>query len=90
MKRALETRHGLDLTGVHHVRDWMLQSYEHDIEDKSSLRRMINTNKGYQGIPHPMKKTEDGKYMLGTKVTFFRCCCRTFTCTPIYLIFLQM
>ncbi len=62
VKKTLEEKHGLDLTGVHHVTDWMLMSYS-DIPDKTSLRTMINTNKGYQGLLHPMKKTDEGKFV---------------------------
>jgi opine dehydrogenase len=45
VKRVLETKHGLDLSGLRHVKDWMLRSYGNDIADKTSLKTMMNTNK---------------------------------------------
>ncbi len=63
MKGFLEYKYKLDLTGLRHIKNWMLRSYSDDIGDQSSFHRMINTNKGYQGLVHPMIKTDDGKYM---------------------------
>ncbi len=37
--------------------------YPHDISDKSTLYKAIQTNAPYQGIKHPVKITEDGKFM---------------------------
>jgi NAD/NADP octopine/nopaline dehydrogenase, alpha-helical domain len=63
IKKVLEARFGADLTGVRHVKEWMSRSYKGDMADESSLQRMINTNKGYHGLLHPMKETEDGKWV---------------------------
>ena len=65
LKRVLVEKYpGLDLSSLHHVREWMLRAYGDDIEDKSSIYRMLNTNKGYRGITHPMREvvgTSGGK-----------------------------
>eukprot|EP00536_Pseudo-nitzschia_multiseries_P013532 jgi/Psemu1/211889/e_gw1.582.11.1 len=45
----------LDLSSLHHVRDWMLRSYGDDIADTSSIHTMLQTNKGYKGLTHPMR-----------------------------------
>lgn len=40
----------------------MLRSYGDDIGDKSSLYKMLLTNKGYRGLTHPMIKVQpDGE-----------------------------
>jgi len=62
-KVLLEKYPSLDLSSLHHVKEWMLRSYGDDIGDKSSIYTMLVTNKGYRGLTHPMKevKTEEGK-----------------------------
>jgi hypothetical protein len=45
IKKVLESKFGLNLTGLRHVKEWMVRSYADDIADKSSLKTMINTNK---------------------------------------------
>jgi hypothetical protein len=40
----------------------MLRSYAGQIEDTSTLKTMLNTNKAYRGIKAPMVKLEDGRY----------------------------
>mmetsp|Transcript_25008 Transcript_25008/g.54918 ORF Transcript_25008/g.54918 Transcript_25008/m.54918 type:complete len:226 (+) Transcript_25008:2036-2713(+) len=56
LKRVLIEKYpGLDLSSLHHVREWMIRSYGDGIEDKSSIYRMLLTNKGYRGLTHPMK-----------------------------------
>jgi len=56
----------LDLSSLHHVRDWMLRSYGDDIGDKTNIHTMLITNKGYRGLTHPMMKVETPE---GTKYT---------------------
>ncbi len=70
MKRELETRFGLNLTGLYSVTDWITRTYGDDIADKSCLHRMMNTNKGYQGLTHPMLETGDGKFMPNFKYRY--------------------
>ena len=40
-----------------------MQRYSHDISDKSTLYKAIQTNAAFQGIKHPVKTTEDGKFL---------------------------
>ncbi len=63
VKKFLESRFNLDLTGVMHVRDWMLQTYGDEIKDQSSLHNMFRTFEPFNGLTHPMVKRDDGKYM---------------------------
>ncbi len=69
VKQVLESRK-IDMTGLRHVKDWMVRSYGDDIGDKSSLHRMMNTNKGYLTLTHPMVETKDGKYMPNFKYRY--------------------
>lgn len=43
-------------------KEWLLSSYGEAIEDKSSLRAMLNTNQAYRGIKAPMKQTGHGTW----------------------------
>lgn len=65
----------LDLSSLHHVREWMLRSYGDDIGDKTSIYTMLITNKGYRGLTHPTVevKADDGstKYMPNYKYRYF-------------------
>lgn len=64
----------LDLSSLHHVREWMLRSYGDDIGDKTSIYTMLVTNKGYRGLTHPtVEVQEDGKtkYMPNYKYRYF-------------------
>lgn len=76
LKRVLMEKYpGLDLSSLHHVQEWMLRSYGDDIEDKSSIQRMLLTNKGYRGLTHPMTvvHTSDGqkKYLPNFNYRYF-------------------
>jgi hypothetical protein len=48
----------IDLNGVKPVREWYETSYGDDIADKSSMHRILNTNKGYHGLTHPCKPVD--------------------------------
>ncbi|MGK3734020.1 MAG: hypothetical protein ACI8RD_006179 [Bacillariaceae sp.] len=75
LKRVLVEKYpSLDLSSLHHVREWMLRSYGDDIKDKSSIYKMLQTNKGYDGLTHPMREvdTSDGKkYMPNFNYRYF-------------------
>mmetsp|Transcript_4417 Transcript_4417/g.6046 ORF Transcript_4417/g.6046 Transcript_4417/m.6046 type:complete len:408 (-) Transcript_4417:181-1404(-) len=75
LKGVLEKRYpSLDLKDCHHVSEWMLRSYGDDIGDKSSIYKMLITNKGYRGLTHPMIEKEiDGKkkYFPNYKYRYF-------------------
>ena len=40
-----------------------MRCYPQDISDKTNLHTAIQTNAAYQGLKHPVKKTEDGKFL---------------------------
>jgi hypothetical protein len=52
----------IELDKIESPRQWMLRSYAGQIEDTSTLKTMLNTNKAYRGIKAPMTKLEDGRY----------------------------
>nr|NP_001295792.2 opine dehydrogenase-like [Crassostrea gigas] len=54
---------GLDMSDVIHVFDWYLNYYSDQITDKSNLMMAMKTNKAYDGLVHPMKEIEPGKYV---------------------------
>ncbi|KAJ8903687.1 hypothetical protein NDN08_004788 [Rhodosorus marinus] len=62
VKIAVEKELGLTLA-VPELSGFMLQSYGREIGDKSSLKRIFQTNPGYQGLTHPMRQTGEGKYV---------------------------
>lgn len=47
---------------VPHLREWLLTSYEGQIEDTSTLQKMFVTNKAYNGLRSPMKEVEPGVF----------------------------
>ena len=55
----------LDIYSVQvvHIHGWLVRRYSHDISDKSTLYKSIQTNAAFQGIKHPVKTTEDGKFL---------------------------
>ena len=40
-----------------------MRRYSHDISDKSTLYKAIQTNAAFQVIKHPVKTTKDGKFV---------------------------
>ena len=40
-----------------------MRCYPGDISDKTNLYTAIQTNAAYQGLKHPVKTTEDGKFV---------------------------
>ena len=40
-----------------------MRCYPEDISDKTNLYTAIQTNAAYQGLKHPVKKSDDGKYL---------------------------
>jgi len=53
----------VDLSQVIPMYDWDLCCYGRDIQDKTNLMTVLRTNIGYEGITHPMTRTEEGKYL---------------------------
>jgi len=71
---VLEKYPELDLSSLHHVSEWMLRSYGDDIGDKTNIYTMLQTNKGYRGLTHPMIpiETEGGtKYVPNFRYRYF-------------------
>jgi len=52
----------IELDKIETPTQWLLRSYAGQIEDESSLKTMLNTNKAYRGIKAPMVKLENGRY----------------------------
>ena len=75
VKEALLQKYpGLDMSSLHHVREWMLRSYGDDIGDTTSIHSMLITNKGYRGLTHPMIEVEvegQKKYLPNFKYRYF-------------------
>ena len=53
----------LDLSGCIHMFDWFKKYYSHTIADNSSLLACMKTNSAYDGMTHPMKEVEGGKFV---------------------------
>ncbi|KAL9952967.1 hypothetical protein ACROYT_G040300 [Oculina patagonica] len=51
------------MSNVVHIHQWHVRRYPRDISNKSTLYKAIQTNAAYPGIKHPVKTTEDDKYM---------------------------
>ena len=48
---------------VVHIHLWLTRRYCDEISDKSTLYKAIQTNAAFQGIKHPVKTAEDGKFV---------------------------
>ena len=48
---------------MEHIYNWYMRCYPQDISDKTNLYTAIQTNAAYQGLKHPVKKNEDGKFL---------------------------
>ena len=62
-KLIMEKHPGVDLSQVIPMYEWDIACYGNDIRDKTNLMTALRTNSGYEGITHPMIRTEDEKYM---------------------------
>mmetsp|Transcript_179587 Transcript_179587/g.436962 ORF Transcript_179587/g.436962 Transcript_179587/m.436962 type:complete len:372 (-) Transcript_179587:23-1138(-) len=58
-----KARPDLVLGDVKSIQDWLIASYPRQIQDPSTLRSCLLTNTAFSGLRHPMKKTEDGKFV---------------------------
>ena len=61
-KEIEQQRKDVDMEDVKSLLDWYKIHYSDQLAEDSSLMRALQTNKAYDGLVHPMKKTEDGKY----------------------------
>ncbi|XP_046566961.1 opine dehydrogenase [Haliotis rubra] len=53
----------VDLSGVLHLYDWYLRDHKPYIKDTTNLLTVMQTDTAYDGLVHPMKETEDGKFV---------------------------
>merc|ERR1719384_486416 len=56
-------RPDLNLDLVVHISQWYIDCYAAQTDDSSCLLKSLQTNQGYRGLKHPMKKEADGKFM---------------------------
>lgn len=61
--KAFGEKTGADMSNVEHIYYWYMRCYPQDIADKTNLYTAIQTNAAYQGLKHPVKITEDGKFL---------------------------
>lgn len=52
----------IEMDKIETPQQWLLRSYAGQIEDASTLKTMLNTNKAYRGIKAPMVKVEGDRY----------------------------
>nr|BAF94330.1 tauropine dehydrogenase [Cellana grata] len=53
----------INLDGVIHLFDWLSKIYANEASDKSNLLQLLRTNSAFNGLLHPMKEVEPGKFM---------------------------
>ncbi len=66
VKRAIEHNFNLNLEAVSSISQWMLESYADDIEDKSTLFKMFQSNLSYRSLQVPVKAV-NGLYQIDVK-----------------------
>lgn len=59
-KKLEELRKDVDMSQVLHIFDWYKTYYGDQITDMSNLMMAMRTNKAYDGLVHPMIKSDDG------------------------------
>nr|BAD81062.1 octopine dehydrogenase [Pseudocardium sachalinense] len=60
----LQTKYpDMDFSGISSMQDCFIGEYPEQIKDKSTLLSCLKTNQAYDGLVHPMKKTDDGKFV---------------------------
>ena len=59
-KELEKLKQGVDMSQVLHIFDWYKTYYSDQITDRSNLMMAMKTNKAYDGLVHPMIKTDDG------------------------------
>jgi len=58
-----EKKPGLALADVKSIQDFLKASYPVQIKDPSTLQSCLLTNTAFNGLTHPMKSTEDGRFV---------------------------
>jgi len=67
IKEAIQSKFNMELKGVISTSQWLLESYAEDIEDKSSLAAMFQTNRSYQGLKVPVKPVGSGLFQMDVR-----------------------
>ncbi|XP_067679057.1 opine dehydrogenase-like [Haliotis asinina] len=62
-KAIAAQRPEVNLSGVLQLYDWYLRDHKPYIRDSTSLKTVMETDTAYDGLVHPMKETEDGKFV---------------------------
>jgi len=66
VKKSIEDNFSLKLEAITSISRWMIESYADDIEDKSTLFKMFQTNQSYQSLRVPVKPV-NGLYQIDVK-----------------------
>ena len=53
----------VDISKIGTLHEWLLSHYTDQIMDESSLLTAMKTNEAYAGLVHPMKTTENDKFV---------------------------
>jgi len=67
IKEIVQSKFNIELKGISSTSQWLLESYNEDIDDKSSLAKMFQTNRSYQGLKVPVKAVDGGLYRIDVK-----------------------
>lgn len=67
VKESIANSYEVKFDGVISISNWILESYDEDIADKSNLSRMFQSNLGYQAIKAPVRLVNDGLYQIDVK-----------------------
>ncbi|XP_041358383.1 opine dehydrogenase-like [Gigantopelta aegis] len=62
-RTIMAKRPHVDLSGCIHIFDWFKKYYSHTIADNSSLLSCMRSNSAYDGLTHPMKVVEGGRFV---------------------------
>jgi len=71
---------GLSLKDACTLKQWYLDCYDGQMTDTSTLKGCMNTNKGYDGLKHPCKQNDDGKWVPDLKYRYIAEDCPTGLC----------
>ena len=63
VKHLQKIRPGIDTLDTNSILDWYREYYADQISDDSCLKRALQTNKAYNGLLHPMREVEDGRFV---------------------------
>ncbi|HIC95238.1 TPA: hypothetical protein EYP12_01260 [Candidatus Bipolaricaulota bacterium] len=67
IKEIIETNFNIELRGVQPIARWLLESYGEEIEDRTSLAGMFQTNRSYQGLKVPVRPINGERYRIDVR-----------------------